>query len=518
MQSDLEYIIEPELTFGFGQKTADPRDGLILFGPYEKFESYQVKAGVIGTKAGIEEYSRFVETLGKPTYSYKTVYGKVKSNEIQRPSFPGFETVFGIKWPVNPELTVEINENELKGKIQISTKKQRTSELVDLYLEKIISATQKEDVNVNLWFIIVPRELYIACKPKAWGRDLSKGTEAFINKSKAGQFAMDFEEFPDYLETIAKVLDSSTDFHHLLKARLLIEKIKTPVQIFVEPTLRFRDKILNKKLGEDMKAHVAWTTSTTVYYKLGKSPWKLNDIRDGVCYLGLVFKKLQYSKDNNSACSAAQMFLKDGDGSVFRGNIGAWRGKSDKDYHLDEESSEQLLAMALDDYHEKWKKYPVEIFIHGRATFTNDEWTGFTNAVNKRKAQTKLVGIVIKDSYELKLFRSAENQRCDYGVMRGLSMILNEKEAYLYTRGFIPRLNTASSLEIPNPLNVRISRGEADIRVVLSDVLALTKLNYNACLYGDGLPVTLRFSDNIGNILTATDNMKSDMRQFKYYI
>ncbi|MBL7932930.1 MAG: hypothetical protein JNL60_13565 [Bacteroidia bacterium] len=514
----MNYIREPELTFGFGQKTADPRDGLILFGPHEKFESYQVKAGVIGTKSGIESYLSFVETLSKPIYSIKKVYGKVKSNEIQRPSFPGFETVFGIKWPKQPEIQIEINETELKAKIAIGTKKQRTSDLVDLYLQKIVDATSKEDIDINLWFIVVPRELYVACKPKSWGRDLSKGTENFIRSTKAGQVAMDFEEYPDYLETIAKVVDSSTDFHHLLKARLLIEKIKTPVQIYVEPTLKFRDKMMNKPLGEDMKAHVAWTTSTTVYYKLGKSPWKLNDVRDGVCYLGLVFKKLQHSGNKNSACSAAQMFLKDGDGSVFRGNIGAWQGKNDKDFHLDSSSSEQLLGMALDDYKEKWKKYPVEIFIHGRANFTSDEWGGFTTALSKRQASTKLVGIVIKDSYDLKMFRSAENQPCNYGVMRGLSFIVSEREAYLYTRGFIPRLNTASSLEIPNPLHVRISRGDANIKEVLSDILALTKLNYNACIYGDGLPVTLRFSDNIGNILTATDNMKSDMRQFKYYI
>ncbi len=52
----------------------------------------------------------------------------------------------------------------------------------------------------------------------------------------------------------------------------------------------------------------------------------------------------------------------------------------------------------------------------------------------------------------------------------------------------------------------------------MQDVLALTKLNYNACIYGDGLPVTLRFSDLIGNILTATKNWESEMRQFKYYI
>ena len=35
------------------------------------------------------------------------------------------------------------------------------------------------------------------------------------------------------------------------------------------------------------------------------------------------------------------------------------------------------------------------------------------------------------------------------------------------------------------------------------DVLGLTKLNYNACIYGDGVPVTLRFADSVGEILTA---------------
>jgi hypothetical protein len=517
MENRLIYIEEPTLSFGYNQKAVDPRDGLLLFGPNEKFESYQIKAGVVGTQLGIESYKSYVEAIQKPLFSNKTIYGKVKSNEISRPSFPGFETIFGIKWPTCPEIECLLDENLIKQKIQIKTKKQRTSELVDLYLEQIVNASSKEDCDINLWFIVVPRELYVACKPKSWGRDLGKGTQSFVNETKAGQFSMEFEEYPNYLETITKINDSSSDFHHLIKARLLQEKIKSPIQIFVESTLNFKDK-MNKKVGDDMKAHIAWTTSTSIYYKLGKSPWKLNDVRDGVCYLGLVFKKVQFGGNNNSACSAAQMFLKDGDGSVFRGNIGMWQGKNDKDFHLNAESSEQLLGMALDDYYEKWKNYPVEIFIHGRASFTNEEWDGFVNAISSRKAETKLVGIVIKDSYELKIFRSAEGQPCNYGIMRGLAYVLNETEAYLYTRGFIPRLNTASSLEIPNPLSVRISRGKADINVVLKDVLALTKLNYNACIYGDGLPVTLRFSDNIGSILTATDNMKSDMRQFKYYI
>ena len=61
-------------------------------------------------------------------------------------------------------------------------------------------------------------------------------------------------------------------------------------------------------------------------------------------------------------------------------------------------------------------------------------------------------------------------------------------------------------------------RGRTDLQVVLSDVLALTKLNYNACIYGDGLPVTLRFADAVGEILTAGPLPKDVPLPFKYYI
>jgi hypothetical protein len=262
---------------------------------------------------------------------------------------------------------------------------------------------------------------------------------------------------------------------------------------------------------------MAWTVSTTVYYKLGKLPWKLTGIRDGVCYLGLVFKKLN-EKDGKSICSAAQMFLKDGDGAVFRGNIGPWASADSHQYHLDEDSAFKLLDMALSDYREKLGEYPKEMFIHGRVEFSENEWRGFTRAMDTRKAKTLLVGVLIKDKAPLKLFREAPNQKNRYGVLRGIGIIINEKEGYLNTRGFVPRLNTSLSMEIPNSLFIKIARGTKDIRTVMEDILGLTKLNYNACIYGDGRPVTLTFSDNIGSILSATNEWNTDTRQFKYYI
>ena len=73
-------------------------------------------------------------------------------------------------------------------------------------------------------------------------------------------------------------------------------------------------------------------------------------------------------------------------------------------------------------------------------------------------------------------------------------------------------------MEVPNPIFIEINKGEADIQQVLKDILALTKLNYNACIYADGEPVTLRFADKIGEILTASTDIKAPPLAFKYYI
>jgi len=95
---------------------------------------------------------------------------------------------------------------------------------------------------------------------------------------------------------------------------------------------------------------------------------------------------------------------------------------------------------------------------------------------------------------------------------------VNDRSAFLWTIGYIPKIQTVSSLEVPNPIFIEIDKGEAEIKQVLKDILALTKLNYNACIYADGIPVTLRFADKIGEILTASTEIKVPPLAFKYYI
>ena len=129
------------------------------------------------------------------------------------------------------------------------------------------------------------------------------------------------------------------------------------------------------------------------------------------------------------------------------------------------------------------------------------------------QTDTNLVGVRIQDSRDIKLYRQAQHP-----VLRGLAYIRDERTAYLWSRGYVPRLRTYPGREVPNPLLIDVCKGNVPIDVVLRDILALTKVNYNSCIFADRVPVTLRFANAVGEILTAGPPGPIPPLPFKYYI
>lgn len=155
---------------------------------------------------------------------------------------------------------------------------------------------------------------------------------------------------------------------------------------------------------------------------------------------------------------------------------------------------------------------PNELFIHAKSSFSDDEWAGFCDACSG--TTTNVVGVQIADAWDqLKLFRSGA-----YPVIRGTAMITSPRAGFLWTSGFVPRLDTYMGPDTPNPLQVIIRRGDAALETVMADVLALTKINFNTCLFNDREPVTIKFADAIGDILVAAPLQSEPRLPFKFYI
>ena len=81
------------------------------------------------------------------------------------------------------------------------------------------------------------------------------------------------------------------------------------------------------------------------------------------------------------------------------------------------------------------------------------------------------------------------------------------------------RSNLAGGLSVDVPLSVTVQHGDADVTQVARDLLGLTKLNYNACQLGEGQPITVKYSDRVGEILLANPALPPTgwRHNFKYY-
>jgi hypothetical protein len=109
------------------------------------------------------------------------------------------------------------------------------------------------------------------------------------------------------------------------------------------------------------------------------------------------------------------------------------------------------------------------------------------------------VGVTIKKDNTLKLYRDVGSTP----ILRGSSYRVDAGNAFVWTKGYVPRLQKYTGWEVPNCLKVHTNAKFASIATIVEDVLMLTKLNYNACGFADGVPVTLKFADAVGEILTA---------------
>lgn len=495
IEPEIKFIEEPKLTFGFNQKTIDPRDGLMLFGPFDsKKIKGQITVGIIGPEFLRESLKVYLRKL----------HSHILSEDSVRPNFPGIESAFGISINFESLVEIDVKESELEEYKKYVDSHQRVHNWSNLYVNKLIRYTTDEERSVSVWFVVIPEYIYKFGRPNSKiPKDESNiKTTLKVKDRDSRQISLFFQEEEEKLREAYKF---EVNFHNQLKAKLLNHKIVT--QIIRQSKITY-----NQEDDFDIKfeSAKAWNISTSLYYKLGGLPWKLGDVRENVCYLGIVYKKIEDNHKDKNACCAAQMFLDSGDGMVFRGNVGPWWNPESKEFHLKRDDAFSMISQSLDAFFSRFNYYPKEIFIHSKTYFNDDEWEGFLDAT---KGKSNIIGVRIRETNSFKLFR--DNAYC---VPRGLMLQYDTDKAYLWTKGFIPRFKTQMGLEVPSPLDISITRGDGDIMTVCKDILGLSKLNYNTCIYGYGVPVTLKFADSIGEILTASKELQSDVLTFKHYI
>jgi hypothetical protein len=507
MTLQAHFIPEPRLEFGSGQTLEHPQDGLFLYGPVTAQSSPEViHVGVVGRSEGIALVEKWLTTL----------IGRLpveNSNQLHTSAWPGFQAAFSVRLAPEPLVKIALSGPDISNAIRKANRHDAVRSTVQLFENAILDHLRGDERRPDVWIAVVPEIVHRYGRPQVSGPKETTPSNLMSEKTAAGFLRSGGALFPDMADE-AQVYLFARNFHHQLKAQLLHKEVVIQVvrETTLDPSLEL-DRFGNPTRQIQEPARVAWNFSTTLYFKGARvQPWQLADVRPRVCYVGLVFKQDPSPKQQGEACCAAQMFLNSGNGVVFRGALGPWYSEKSREFHLGYAAAKDLVGVVVKAYGKDHGGPPAELFIHARQRFSDEEWAGFASAV---PSQTKLVGVRIRPTQDLRLFRS----NSDMPVLRGTAVTMSQREGYLWTTGYIPRLRTYPGFETPKPLLIEVNRGDIDQMIVMRDVLGLTKVNYNGCDYSSGLPVTLKFAERVGEILTASPRgMEAPPMPFRFYI
>jgi hypothetical protein len=313
--------------------------------------------------------------------------------------------------------------------------------------------------------------------------------------AKTGQSFMDFSAPSD-----EQTDETHWDFHNALKVRAMDFHI--PTQLIWESTLTGSRSIQDP-------ATVAWNFFTALYYKAGNMPWELDFTASDACFVGVSFYRESPDPASATRTSLAQVFSETGEGLVLKGEPVLWDAKRDRKPHLSESAATGLLDRAIRLYEEHRGHRPARVVVHKTSRFWPEELRGFRQALRDIK------------NYDFLALerRGIRFLRLGYEPpVRGTVVLLAKRNYLVYTRGYVPFLRCYPGMRIPNPLEVVEHHGDSSPDKVCSELLALTKLNWNNCSFASADPVTIAFSRQVGQILTEVRSSTKPESKYKFYM
>jgi hypothetical protein len=500
------YLSEPQLIFGDGKTFIDPKVGLQLYGPL-KAEGAKttaptsIKVGIIGTGETVSQANRWLDRIDD-----RVVPGDV--DPIQSPSFPGFRHVFSCDLVRSEEFNDLISEAELQQIRRFPTFEDRVEKAVDLFVEglqNVSSGSFRPDIVICALpddvvnYCVVKRGILGRTKGKLPG-ELRELIDKLRDYKRVHQTFLDtgFQEEADRI--INATFPETTNFWRNLKAEAM--RIPMPTQIM------WPDTLARHGLTRQDDASVAWNTSVGLYYKGSGFPWTMTKMQVGTCYVGISFFRNPTDKEGRLRTSLAQIFTYTGEGLVLRGESFDWDTTLDNTPHLTEAGARDLLVAALSLYDKRLHSQPGRVVLHKSSNYWPDE---------KRGLLAALKGIPIHDfvsfgDKSIKFFRFGK-----YPPLRGTVIKIDKGNYLLYSRGYIPYTQTYPGARVPWPLDIT-HEGDSPADTILSEILALTKMNWNSAEFSISQPITMVFSDRVGEVMSSIPTSAEPLHEYRYYM
>lgn len=319
-------------------------------------------------------------------------------------------------------------------------------------------------------------------------------------------------EWKSYYKWLEK--DEKYDLHDYVKSFAASKRIKT--QFIEEDTLY-----------DNMKCRICWWLSLSLYVKSFRTPWLLKAVSQDTAYAGIGYSVTKNLGKTEVVLGCSHIYNTMGEGLQYKlSPIKEYFLDSKKNPYLKYDEAFEMAISISELFHSSMEKYPKRVVIHKRTDFKDEEINGLVDSFTK--LGVKYIDLItIKTENSTKFIATNPYNIIEpnlYPVKRGTCIQISDNEVLLWTHGNVESINRNSynyylgGKSIPSPLLIKKFYGLADINTVASEIMALTKINWNSFDLYSKLPATIESSNKIAQIAKGFLSPKGYSFDYRYFI
>ncbi len=277
-------------------------------------------------------------------------------------------------------------------------------------------------------------------------------------------------------------------------------------------------------LSDQLQCRIWWWLSLAFYVKALRTPWVLDDLDKDSAYvgIGMSYDPAQ-AQGKRVVMGCSHIYSSRGEGLQYRLSQVENPVFYGKNPFLSRDDARRVGEQIRELFFESRSSIPKRVVIHKRTRFTKDEQIGLKEGLSG-VAEIEMLEIVIDDS--LRYVASSVDSRGmlhedNYPVSRGTVVRVDDFTALVWVHGVTNAVGNRRYYQgkrrIPAPLTVRRHCGQSDVKDLATEIIGLSKMNWNTFDLYTKLPATVQSSNEIariGSLLGAFQPKSYDFRLF----
>lgn len=307
-------------------------------------------------------------------------------------------------------------------------------------------------------------------------------------------------------------MQDNYDLHDIVKAYAAQKNIATQF-------------IREKTIESNLQCQIMWALSLAIYVKSCHVPWVVSAMRPDTAFAGIGYSINKSKNGTNIVVGCSHLYSADGQGLKYKLS-------KLKDFYLDKRNNPFLtedeaykLGLNIKElFYKSFTELPKRVVIHKRTPFKKEEVDGLVKCLSSAGiSDIQLLEINYEDG--AMSFAYDKNFDIDkFPVRRGLCFPINGNTMLLYTHGIAPSVRNPffkyiqGGKTVPIPLKIVNHYGSGDMVQIATEILGLSKMNWNSFGLYSKLPCTIESSNQLARIGWLLSQYEGTIYDYRFFM